>query len=290
MRRLVICALVWASLDAASAQETGRHFLWRVESPGAPPTYLLGSLHVLTPDHYPLSLSIEEAFRASTVLVQEVDAEVLNDPATLREIAGRAMLSDGRTLDQLIAPDLYQKLTARADAAGIPVEVLRRMKPWMASLMLTLPALQAAGFDAAHGVDRHFFERAKAAGYERRALETVAFQFERLDGMPLPTQEALLRSTLDDLDAQLADIRSIAEAWRRGDTVTLEKVLLATIRSSPDLYERLLVERNRAWVSAVERCLEQRTRCFVVVGAAHLVGPDSLVVLLKQKGYTVVQQ
>jgi uncharacterized protein YbaP (TraB family) len=30
--------------------------------------------------------------------------------------------------------------------------------------------------------------------------------------------------------------------------------------------------------------------CFVVVGAAHLVGPDGLLVLLKQKGYKIEQQ
>ncbi|MBA3269293.1 MAG: TraB/GumN family protein, partial [Acidobacteria bacterium] len=40
----------------------------------------------------------------------------------------------------------------------------------------------------------------------------------------------------------------------------------------------------------VEVCLKQKTSCFVVVGAAHLVGPDSLVAMLRKKGYTVEQQ
>ena len=32
------------------------------------------------------------------------------------------------------------------------------------------------------------------------------------------------------------------------------------------------------------------TPCFVVVGAAHLVGPDGLLTLLTKKGYRVEQQ
>jgi uncharacterized protein YbaP (TraB family) len=30
--------------------------------------------------------------------------------------------------------------------------------------------------------------------------------------------------------------------------------------------------------------------CFVVVGAAHLIGPDGLLALLKKKGYKIEQQ
>ena len=65
---------------------------------------------------------------------------------------------------------------------------------------------------------------------------------------------------------------------------------MASLERSPELYERLLVERNRNWVAPVEACLKQKTACFVVVGAAHLVGPDSLVALLQKKGYKVEQQ
>ena len=58
----------------------------------------------------------------------------------------------------------------------------------------------------------------------------------------------------------------------------------------PSSTQRLLVERNGNWVESVETCVKQRTACFVVVGAAHLVGPDSLVALLQKKGYKVEQQ
>jgi uncharacterized protein YbaP (TraB family) len=76
--------------------------MWRVTAPGAPPTYLLGSLHVLTPDYYPLSTRIEEAFAGSSVLIVEADVDEVTNPATALSLVAKAMLSDGRTLERSI--------------------------------------------------------------------------------------------------------------------------------------------------------------------------------------------
>jgi uncharacterized protein YbaP (TraB family) len=181
-------------------------------------------------------------------------------------------------------------VVARAEKAGVPLVALERMKPWMAAVSLTAPVLKQAGFDVNLGVDKHFFDKAKAAGLERRALETAAYQFERLDQMSPGLQEAMLKSVLADLETEIANVKTIAQAWARGETTTIERLLLGALLESRELYDRLLVERNKNWVTPVERCVKERTACFVVVGAAHLVGPHSLVALLQQKGYSVEQQ
>jgi uncharacterized protein len=294
MRRLLTSLAIVVLASTASpigqAPTPAKLFMWTVSAAGAPPTYLMGSLHVLTPEYYPLNPRIDAAFARSTVLVEEVDLDEMTSPTTAMALLGKAMFTDGRTLDQVIAPELYQTVVTRAEKAGLPAVAIQRMKPWMAAVTLTMPALKAEGFNANLGVDRHFFDRAKTAGLERRGLETVAYQFDRLDQMSPGLQEAMLRSVVADLDAQLANVREMADAWARGDTATLEKHLLAALKESPELYERLLVERNRNWVEPVERCLLQKTACFVVVGAAHLVGPDSLVAMLRKRGYVVEQQ
>jgi uncharacterized protein YbaP (TraB family) len=43
-------------------------------------------------------------------------------------------------------------------------------------------------------------------------------------------------------------------------------------------------------VPQVEACLQKKKGCFIVVGAAHLVGPDGLPAQLAKKGYKVTQQ
>ena len=50
------------------------------------------------------------------------------------------------------------------------------------------------------------------------------------------------------------------------------------------------VVRFHDWVPHVEKCLSEKAACFVVVGAAHLVGRDGLPVLLAKKGLKVTQQ
>jgi uncharacterized protein YbaP (TraB family) len=292
MRRVVLCLSLAAAVATAapSAQTSAKSFMWAVRQAGSPPTYLVGSLHVLTPEYYPLPGALQQAFASSEVLIEEVDLDELTSPTTAMALLGKAMFTDGRTLDQVISPELYKQLATRAEKAGIPMVALQRMKPWMAAVALTAPALKQAGFNSELGVDKHFFDKAKTAGLERRALETAAYQFDRLDQLSPALQEAMLKSVLADLDTEIANVKTIAQAWSRGETATLERFLLGALTESPELYQRLLVERNKNWVASVEQCVQQKTSCFVVVGAAHLVGPHSLVALLKQKGYSVEQQ
>jgi uncharacterized protein len=285
-----LLVVVGAFCAVLAAQEPAKHFLWKVTSPSGGEAYLLGSVHVLTKSFYPLSPTIEQAFTWSRTLVEEVDLDEMNNPATIMGLMGKATLPQGQTLDQLVSAETFAAVRARAEANGLPVMLLQRMKPWMAAVALTASELTKAGFDGALGIDKHFYDRAKAAAMPRRALETVAYQFDRLDGLAGSMQEESLKAMLADIDAQAGNIETLATAWQKGDTATLERLLHEGFSDSPAIAERLLFERNRNWVAPIETCLSDGARCFVVVGAAHLVGPDSLVQLLRDRRHTVVQQ
>lgn len=295
VRSVAITSLALAMAIAMSlapgieARQAPRHFLWKVTSGSGAAAHLLGSIHVLTKDFYPLPPAIEEAFAASTVLVEEVDVDEMSNPVTMLSLVGKAMLPDGQTLDREISPETWAAVRARAETGGVPLLVLQRMKPWMAAVTLATAELSKAGFESDHGIDKHFFDRARASGMAFRALETVGYQFDRLDGLPAALQESALTAVLADIDAQVANVRTMAEAWRRGDTDTMSGLLTEGFKESPDVYERLLAERNRNWIPHIDTCLAGSERCFIVVGAAHLVGPDSVVVLLRKAGYTVEQ-
>lgn len=271
------------------AGQTGTNFLWKVEGKGAV-AYLLGSLHVLTPEWYPLSPAINQAFAESKTLVEELDLDETSDPALMMAALSKAMLTDGKTLDQLVAPEVYTELKRRAEQSGLPMIALQRMKPWLVAITLMAPTLQSAGFKPELGVDRHFFDRAKTLGMERQALETLAYQLDRFDQLSPTLQEDLLKTTMDDLDTTVSGVKEMAQAWSSGNVATMEKLTLAALQESPELYKRLLVERNTNWVPHVETCLKQKAGCFIVVGAAHLVGPDGLPALLAKNGYKVTQQ
>ena len=81
-------------------------------------------------------------------------------------------------------------------------------------------------------------------------------------------------------------MRELAGAWRDGELETLTEKLLADFAGFPGLYDSLVVDRNRRWIAPLEQYLRERRRYLVVVGALHLVGPDNVVTLLEQRGYT----
>jgi uncharacterized protein YbaP (TraB family) len=164
------------------------------------------------------------------------------------------------------------------------------MKPWM--VMLTIAALEAqkAGLDPKLGLDKHFYDRARAAGKAIIGLETAESQIDRLDKMSDSLQEQLLLSSLSEADTARNSLKSIVAAWQRGDNMELEKTLLSDFTQYPAAYKSLIVERNQNWLPQIDACLARPQPCMVVVGAAHLVGPDGLLTLLQRKGYRLEQQ
>ena len=288
--RIAITLLAFVLVASPIFGQTGKSFMWKVEGEGGSVAYLLGSLHVLTPEWYPLNATINKAFTDSKVLVEEIDIGEAADPALMMSALMKAMLPAGQTLDQVIAPSLYAEVKRRAENSGLPMMAIQRMKPWLVAITLMAPTLQAAGFKPELGVDQHFYNRAVAAGMKRQALETMAYQLDRFDQMSPKLQEDLLKSTMEDLDKEVAGVKEMAEAWGFGNVAAMEKLTLAGLKESPELYSRLLVERNNNWMPQVETCVKERAGCFIVVGAAHLVGPDGLPAMLAKKGYRVTQQ
>jgi uncharacterized protein len=291
MRHRLAAAIVGVLLVSAPLLgQTGKNFLWKVEGDGGSVAYLLGSLHVLTPEWYPLSATINKAFADSKTLVEEVDIDETSDPTSMMAILAKAMLTDGKTLDQVVAPEVFAEVKRRAEKSGLPMIALQRMKPWLVAITLMAPTLEAAGFKPELGVDRHFYDRAKALGMRRQALETMSYQLDRFDQLSPKLQEDLLKTTMEDMDTEVAGVKEMAQAWSTGNVSSMEKMTLAALKESPELYTRLLLERNMNWIPHVDACIKEKSGCFIVVGAAHLVGPDGLPALLAKKGYKVTQQ
>jgi uncharacterized protein YbaP (TraB family) len=284
---LFFVAFLFSGLNAQVPQ---KHFLWKVEASNGNAAYLVGSIHVLTADAYPLPAAIDKVFAESKTLVEEVDLDEMSDPTMMMAALSKAMLTGGQTLDQLVDAKTYAEVQKRAETYGMPMAALQRMKPWLVAVTLMAPTLQAAGFKPELGIDRHFFDRAKQNNIKREGLETLSYQLDRFDQMSPKLQEELLKATIEDLDTQVSGVKDMVRAWTIGDVATVEKLTLTAFQESPELYQRLLLERNHNWVPHVEKCLTDNAGCFIVVGAAHLVGKDGLPALLAKKGYKVTQQ
>jgi uncharacterized protein YbaP (TraB family) len=286
--RLVLLLIVGALSTSVRTAAPAKNVLWKATGRGTV-VYLVGSLHLLTADFYPLSPAMETAFKDSNLLVEELDLGEMASPESQLHMLTRGMLPEGRTLDNVVSPATFELVTKRLEGIGLPVEPLKRFKPWMLAVTLLGLEWQKAGFDPSLGLDQHFYDRAKIDGKPVEGLETVDYQVARFDGMSMEQQDRMLAETLRELDTETANVTALAVAWKAGDVATIERVVVEDVKREPDMYDRLLVERNRNWLPKIEALFARPGHAFVVVGAAHLVGPDGLVQALRAKGYKIEQ-
>ncbi len=290
---VVILFCGWGARLAAQDQppgeiRPGRHSLWKVQS-GTHVVYLVGSVHLLKAANYPLSPAIEKAFSESRRLVLELKLDEVNPQAVQEAMLAKGRLEPGTTLKGIVSPETYGLLQRRAKEIGIPVQALDPFKPWVVALTLTTLKLQKLGYDPQHGIDQYFTRKAKQEGKEISGLETFEFQIDLFDHLSLSEQEALLLETMNELDVMENEFNNLVEAWVQGDTSALEKILLASFREYPEIYQRMVVDRNRGWMGEIGKILMRNEIAIVVVGAGHLVGREGLVELLRAKGYEVEQ-
>lgn len=275
-------------VDRGLAQE-GKSFLWKVQSKTST-LYLLGSIHFLKQENYPLNPVIEKAFAQSSYLVVEAD---VSDPGKLKieTLLPKALYPDNDTLQNHVSAQTYELVQKETGKLGLPLELVARQKPWF--LALTLEALELArlGFDPAHGIDSYFLSKAQGSK-KILELESIDQQISLLSGLPDKDQELFLVYTLKDLNVLDEETASLVKAWSTGNANQLEAIMTKAIKEDRRLepiFKRLLEDRNKGMVSTIEGYLKTKESYLVVVGAGHLVGDRGIVRLLKEKGYTVEQ-
>jgi uncharacterized protein len=272
----------------AVASAPAHHFLWRI-SKGRDSLYLVGSLHALNPDDYPLPGVMENAFRHSSSLVEEINLTSVDTASMQREALRMGAYPHGKTLRNELPPAVYEKVTESAHKLGIDMQRLDRLRPWLGSIAILDMQLKQAGYSASAGVDHHFADEAQMSGKHIIGLETPRFQLRLLAHLPAKVQQDMLLQSLEQAMDFNHEMQQLIYAWEKGDTAALEKILKHDFGSYPLAYKLLIADRNRAWMPQLQRLMRGSRHSFVVVGALHMVGTDGLLARFEKAGYKVEQ-
>jgi len=291
IRRLaaLLAATVMAAAPAA-ADTAERSVVWSVRGEHNT-VYLFGSIHVLRPGDVGLPRAAAAAYDDAEQLVMEIDMDdpAIADPLAMAgQMQRYAQLPAGQSLRSVLGDD-HPTVAAYVREAGLDIALLDGFAPWFVGLMVLQLEVAKRGFDPAHGIEQQLTDRAVADRKPILGLETPADQFAVLASLSLPEQKRFLLMTLEETDQADAKLDQLLNAWRTGDTATLAKVLSEEFEEFPELYRPLTEDRNRAWVEQLADLLDDRDDYLVVVGALHLVGRNSVVDLLRQRGYRVTQ-
>ena len=267
-----------------------------VATRGTTTIYVLGTLHVGDPADYPAAqpfrAPILAALSASPTLALELSPDELlvsQDDVSKYGVCRRDCLPG------LLPEPLWHKLAARLHGNPAALEAIKRMRPWLASLVVETYDSLSAGLQTEYGTEAqlqnvYLKTRGKIVG-----LETLPQQMHAFTGLSLAQQREMLAQDLVQTPAQnVADVRALHRLWRVGDADAIaawqaakSENLARDKRVSDAIDNKIVYERNRRFVSRMLQIAAPNKPVFVAIGALHLGGPKGVLQLLRQRGFVV---
>lgn len=252
--------------------------------------YLAGSCHVLRASDYPLPEEFEAAYDASDQVVFESDIEALMSAGIQLLLINKGMYTGGDTLEKKLSKNAYESLVKFCGDRSMSIDPFQKFKPWIVTMTLLALELEKNGITSAEGLDIYFYNKAKRDGKQTGGLEDVYRHVELVASLEEELEESIIESFIREAEELQVTMGELISAWRTGDEAGIDEYLSETMcKEYPGLYKRLIVDRNRDWIPALETLMESGKDTLVIVGVGHLVGENSIVNLLKAKGYKVTK-
>lgn len=268
------------------AHAEGAPFLWQVH--GAKAThYLLGSVHLQPSGSGALPPAIVEAYKQSRGLVFETDIEALQSSGLRGEFSKRGMAGAGGLRGE-VGDALYAQTATALRKLRLPAGFCDQLRAWLCGMSVELVQWKRAGFDGAEGIDERLYAVGRREGKTLRWFEPPLQHMGLFTEMPPDIAREFLRSSFDEDSSSPDSPDALYRAWLHNDTAAITALVDDMRKQYPKTYERLLLARNRSWQPQLLKLLESDEPQLIVVGAAHYLGRDGLLALLRAKGYTAI--
>lgn len=267
-------------------REFSQGLLWKVQKPGAKPSYVFGTVHLSDKRLARLPGAVRKAISRSKSLALEM--AIAEDSA--RKYLAATILEEGMSLRQMAGEELSARAAELMAKRGTPPETTARMKPWAVMQELIQPENKSGDI-----LDRVIYLEALRRGKPVYSLERIEEQTAAFDAMPLNAQIGLLKGTIENQPKipQLIEklltaygARDLAELWEAD--LDFMRARRNETRDTDAFVEKVLDERSARMAERMLSHLKQ-DRVFVAVGAAHLYGGKGVLGLLRKKGYSVTR-
>ncbi len=283
MKKVIIVFITLVFSTAVYAESS----VWKLDADNGS-FYLAGSCHVLRKSDYPLPKEFESAYAAADQVIFETDIEALRSPDIRLLMMSKGMYTGGDTLEKKLSKKAYESLVKFCNDRSMSIDFLQNFKPWMAAMTLLILELGKNGISAADGLDMYFSNKAKKDEKQTGGLEDVYKHAELLSSLGEEFDDTIIESFIREVEKLQAVMKDLIKSWRVGDEAGIDKYLADNMRKEfPALYRRLITDRNRDWISHLETLIASGKNTLVIVDVGHLVGEDSVINLLKSRGYKV---
>lgn len=278
--KLFLSYLIILTVQFAFAQ-TEQSLLWEISGKKIKKTsYLYGTIHIQDKRVFDFDSTVINAFDkcqayAMELVLDEIDKEALQ----------KTMLMEDRTLKDILSEKDYKSLDSCFKAkTGSGILMYEKMKPFMIYSQLSQIGMKQ---DMELALDAWFLDKARKMKKSVFGIEKLEDQLGAIDMISLEEQAKMLMNyVLDTSSANSNDgFDQLLEAYLNAD---LEKMVsLAADTTLPKVFaDAFLINRNKKMADNIEKIIKKQSS-FNAIGAAHLGGPNGVIALLREKGYTL---
>jgi uncharacterized protein len=274
--------------DVAAFQRDARDrgFLWRFDKPGGASAYLYGTMHVGRLPWLATGPKVTAALQASDVLALEVD---ISDPRNTLPIDAAARAVP-------LPATLAARLSKALAAACLPAEAAQRVQgltPVMQAITLTLLDARWAGLEAGLAQELILAGQARVQNKRIAELESAGMQAALIERLAGGDTAGFVGHLLDEIDSgqARAGIDELAKVWEQGLFDRLSSYeswcKCADTPQERTMLHEMIDARNPALADGIVARVQAGQHLFVAVGALHMIGPQGLPALLRERGYRV---
>jgi uncharacterized protein YbaP (TraB family) len=251
--------------------------------------YIGGTIHILPKSEFPLPDEFREAYKNSDSIVLET---MLPSPTNTNfqiKLMQKVSYKNHQRLSKIISPETFKALEKYLADFNVNLTDLDGFKPGFIVSMMAVMEAKRAGISG-EGVDAYYNHLAAKDNKALEFLESMDFQLNLLADMGLDDEEALIQSTLSQMEEFKEIFLKIIPAWRNGNEQKLNTLIIQSMKDeNPALFKTMITNRNNNWISLIEKMFTDQDREFVLVGIGHLVGEGNVLSLLKNKGYQITK-
>jgi len=266
-------------------KDDGSALLWKIESDGAPPSYLFGTIHMIEKDQYFFTSEMDDALKTTKELVLEIDLEDAMDIGSQIALLQKALMTGDTTLKDLVTDTEYNMVKDHFEEMGVPFFLFEKVKPMFLTIFASDDMFSGGGLnmDEVKSYELELIEKAKSLDIPVDGLETVEYQMSIFDSIPYRAQAQMLVTSISSDSDEEGVMDTLIYYYKQQNLAKLDELL----NSDPTTNEYrsvLLDNRNANWIPTIsEKAKIQPT--FFAVGAGHLGGDYGVINLLKNHGF-----
>lgn len=262
---------------------TTNSLFWQISGNGlSKPSYLYGTIHLISQQDYFLGKNVSKKIKQSDALVMELDMKNIDVAA----ITAMSLLDSNKTIKDYMSDSDYTTLkTFMEDSIGISKftfeQFYTKLKPFYLEQLIYFRYLG----QEKESYEQNFNKIANEKNIPQVGLETFEEQLQFLEDIPLAAQLKSIINTIKNYTSETQNLDKLVQDYKAQNLEALENAF-ENDDDDITLKQKLVDKRNNKWIPKLQELMKNKS-CFIAVGSGHLVGQNGLIQLLKNQGYTV---